>query len=142
MDMPAAACRSSVPVAASTWLILKVSFPRGSAAIAGGFWPRIFHAWSKRFWRRRNRNPRPRPRIDRGAERLLPAEHTKKDQVGLCARCMHVRIVRSDRGSVFYQCQRAAYDPDFPRYPRLPVLRCKGYEPGGPSITAKKPEPT
>jgi len=47
---------------------------------------------------------------------------------GLCARCAHVRLVRSRRGSVFYLCLRSASDPSFPRYPRLPVLACRGYE--------------
>ena len=47
---------------------------------------------------------------------------------GLCARCAHVRVVRSRRGSVFYLCLRSASDPSFPRYPRLPVLACRGYE--------------
>lgn len=47
---------------------------------------------------------------------------------GLCARCAHVRVVQSRRGSVFYLCLRSASDPSFPRYPRLPVLACRGYE--------------
>ncbi len=50
------------------------------------------------------------------------------DQVGLCASCEHTRIVRSDRGSVFYQCKRSATDARYPEYPHLPVLRCQGYE--------------
>ncbi|HEV2231821.1 MAG TPA: hypothetical protein VGV68_00300 [Terriglobia bacterium] len=47
---------------------------------------------------------------------------------GLCISCKHVRIVRSDRDSVFYQCKLAATDPRFPQYPSLPVLTCEGYE--------------
>ncbi|HUI42221.1 MAG TPA: hypothetical protein VL523_09640 [Terriglobia bacterium] len=49
-------------------------------------------------------------------------------EVGLCRACRHARVVRSDRGSVFYQCRLALTDPAFPAYPRLPVLRCAGYE--------------
>jgi hypothetical protein len=49
--------------------------------------------------------------------------------VGLCARCQQCRIVRTARGSTFCRCARAEVDPDFTRYPRLPVLRCAGYEP-------------
>jgi hypothetical protein len=31
---------------------------------------------------------------------------------------------------VFSLCRRSRAEPDrFPRYPRLPVLRCPGYEP-------------
>jgi len=39
-----------------------------------------------------------------------------------------MRSVRTDKGSVFYQCQRAVTDPSYPKYPRLPVLDCPGYE--------------
>ncbi len=49
--------------------------------------------------------------------------------VGLCAQCEHCRIVGNARGSTFYRCARADVDPNFPRYPGLPVLRCTGYEP-------------
>jgi hypothetical protein len=49
-------------------------------------------------------------------------------RAGLCFACKHVRVIRSDRGSVFYQCQRAATDPRYSPYPALPVLRCQGYE--------------
>jgi hypothetical protein len=47
--------------------------------------------------------------------------------VGLCATCVHLRMVRSDRGSAFYRCLLSARDPRFPKYPRLPVLACPGY---------------
>ena len=50
-----------------------------------------------------------------------------RDRIGLCASCQHARIIRSDRGSVFYQCRLAAANPRFPQYPRLPVLTCEGY---------------
>ena len=39
-----------------------------------------------------------------------------------------MRRIESDRGSKFYLCQRSATDPSFPKYPRLPVLQCVGYE--------------
>jgi hypothetical protein len=47
---------------------------------------------------------------------------------GLCATCVHVRRVISDRGSEFYLCQLSKVDPAFPKYPRLPVVKCSGYE--------------
>lgn len=50
------------------------------------------------------------------------------DPVGLCADCRHMRSVLSSRGSLFYLCQLSEIDPRFPKYPRLPVLRCRGYE--------------
>jgi hypothetical protein len=48
--------------------------------------------------------------------------------VGLCATCAHARRVTSARRAVFWLCERAATDPRFNRYPRLPVLGCPGYE--------------
>ena len=35
--------------------------------------------------------------------------------------------IESDRGSIFLFCERSKTDPQFPKYPRLPVLRCAGY---------------
>lgn len=46
---------------------------------------------------------------------------------GLCATCSHSRQVESDRASTFYLCERSASDPSFPKYPRLPVVKCPGY---------------
>ena len=46
---------------------------------------------------------------------------------GLCETCVHRRIVRNTRGSEFTLCERSRTDPSFPRYPRLPVLRCRGW---------------
>jgi len=48
---------------------------------------------------------------------------------GLCAACRHGHRVRSARGSTFLRCRRAASDPTYARYPRVPVLRCRGFEP-------------
>ena len=47
---------------------------------------------------------------------------------GLCTTCEHVRVITSDRGSEFYNCGLAKSDPRFPKYPRLPVLQCLGYQ--------------
>jgi len=50
---------------------------------------------------------------------------------GLCNGCLHQQIVRNTRGSVFSLCQRSRAEPErFPRYPRLPVHRCPGFERG------------
>jgi hypothetical protein len=51
---------------------------------------------------------------------------------GLCDSCRHQRLVPNTRGSVFSLCERSRTDPEFPRYPRLPVLRCQGFEPHPP----------
>jgi hypothetical protein len=41
---------------------------------------------------------------------------------------MHARPVESAKRSQFLLCQLSQSDPSFPKYPRLPVLRCSGYE--------------
>jgi hypothetical protein len=56
---------------------------------------------------------------------------------GLCDSCVHQQLVPNTRGSVFSLCLRSREDPAYPRYPRLPVLRCAGYEPPDPT-----PHPT
>ena len=48
---------------------------------------------------------------------------------GLCESCAHQRLVRNTRGSEFSLCERAKDEPDrYPKYPRLPVTRCAGYD--------------
>jgi hypothetical protein len=34
----------------------------------------------------------------------------------------------SSRGVDFWQCRRSAADPSYPRYPRLPVIACNGFD--------------
>lgn len=51
---------------------------------------------------------------------------------GLCNLCKHQQIVRSGRGSVFSLCQRSKTDKTFPKYPRIPVSECRGFEPVRP----------
>ena len=46
----------------------------------------------------------------------------------LCDTCKHRRVIRSDRGSIFLLCERALTDATFAKYPRLPVIECRGYE--------------
>jgi hypothetical protein len=58
----------------------------------------------------------------------LPNKNSEPERVGLCLDCRHARRIESARGSVFYLCQRFATDPIFPKYPRLPVIECRGYE--------------
>ena len=59
-------------------------------------------------------------------------ESRKLPQVGLCSHCLQVREIHSDRGSTFYMCQLSDTDARFPKYPRLPVLQCLGYQPSNP----------
>jgi hypothetical protein len=55
-------------------------------------------------------------------------EPVARPDAGLCDSCAHQRIVRNTRGSSFSLCERSRTDPGFPRYPRLPVRTCRGYE--------------
>jgi len=48
--------------------------------------------------------------------------------VGLCLTCRHARRIESARESSFLLCGLSATDARFPKYSRLPVLRCEGYE--------------
>ena len=57
-----------------------------------------------------------------------PAPRAGAQHVGLCLTCRHAKRVETPR-SVFWMCGRAASDPRYPKYPRLPVLECMGYEP-------------
>jgi hypothetical protein len=49
---------------------------------------------------------------------------------GLCDRCAHQKLIQNTRGSTFSMCLRHRTEPErYPKYPRLPVLACTGYEP-------------
>ncbi len=56
---------------------------------------------------------------------------------GLCGACLNVKTVETRRGSRFYLCTLAERDPRFPRYPPLPVLRCRGFVPAGTAPEAR-----
>ena len=62
---------------------------------------------------------------------MTPEPPLPYPSVGLCAVCLHHRLVQTRTGSRFFLCQRSQTDPAYPRYPRLPVLRCRGFEPAG-----------
>jgi propionyl-CoA synthetase len=48
---------------------------------------------------------------------------------GLCAACAHAKLNETHRGPAYLRCTRAAWDARLPRYPRLPVTECIGFEP-------------
>ena len=53
----------------------------------------------------------------------------KPPAAGLCDSCRYQQVVRNTRGSAFSLCRRSRDEPArFPRYPRLPVSSCAGYE--------------
>lgn len=53
----------------------------------------------------------------------------EKDKLSLCADCRHAQRIQSSKGSLFLLCTLSKTDPHFPKYPRLPVLACSGYDP-------------
>ena len=59
------------------------------------------------------------------AERLALAGDLKP--AGQCVDCLHLRLLRTGR-SRFVRCLLAESDPDYRRYPVLPVLECEGHE--------------
>ena len=59
---------------------------------------------------------------------MWPFLHLKPEP-GLCATCAHCRMVESDKGSRFYLCQLGLDGRSgFRKYPRIPVVRCSGFE--------------
>ena len=58
----------------------------------------------------------------------MDQKDNQRTRAGLCADCRFMRLIQSDRGSDFFLCQRSLTDPSYPKYPRLPVLECPGYE--------------
>lgn len=55
-------------------------------------------------------------------ERLMPI-------IGLCESCQYVRRTINSRGSVFFLCEAHKTHPELPKYPSVPVVSCKYYEP-------------
>jgi hypothetical protein len=47
---------------------------------------------------------------------------------GLCDTCVHAKLNRNTRGSVFLFCKLSREDKNFPKYPRVPVLACPGHK--------------
>ncbi len=54
-------------------------------------------------------------------------------QIGLCETCQHQRVVKTAR-SAFSLCERSKTDDRFPKYPRLPVVACPGFEPAAATL--------
>lgn len=52
-----------------------------------------------------------------------------RQPAGLCDACRHQKLIRTGRGSEFSMCERSKTEPGYPKYPRVPVLACPGYEP-------------
>lgn len=50
------------------------------------------------------------------------------DDAGCCSSCQHAKLNVTRRGTAYLRCLRAAWDPRLPRYPRLPVRDCPGFD--------------
>ncbi|GMV99856.1 MAG: hypothetical protein AMXMBFR84_09950 [Candidatus Hydrogenedentota bacterium] len=49
--------------------------------------------------------------------------------VGLCLSCRHARRIRHPHGgNDYWRCGLSDVDSRFPKYPRLPVSDCEGFE--------------
>ena len=48
---------------------------------------------------------------------------------GCCSACAHAKVNVTRRGTAYLRCLRAAWDERLPRYPRLPVHGCPGFDP-------------
>ena len=58
-------------------------------------------------------------------------------RAGLCDRCLHQRLIRTTRGPAYSLCERSREEPErYPRYPRLPVLDCGGFEERAGALSA------
>ncbi len=43
--------------------------------------------------------------------------------------CRHVNLVKTAKGSMFILCEQAKVDDKLSKYPVLPVLMCRGFDP-------------
>jgi hypothetical protein len=62
------------------------------------------------------------------AQRPSGPRPSESPHPGLCADCRHARPVTSTRGSTFWRCALSDTNSSFPKYPRLPVITCLGFE--------------
>lgn len=51
-----------------------------------------------------------------------------RNSAGLCGHCTHALVRQTRRGTAYLRCALVAADSRYPKYPRLPVSRCDGYE--------------
>jgi len=50
-------------------------------------------------------------------------------RAGLCRSCAHALLRGTFRGTVYLRCGAASVESGLPKYPRLPVEACDGYQP-------------
>ncbi len=54
-------------------------------------------------------------------------DRIRLEAAGLCSSCAHGRVIESSKRSSFLLCRLSESDSSFAKYPRLPVLSCRGY---------------
>lgn len=54
---------------------------------------------------------------------------------GLCDACAHQKRIGNTRGSTFSMCLLGTSDPDWPKYPRMPVSSCSRFAPADGAAT-------
>ena len=47
--------------------------------------------------------------------------------IGLCETCTFHSLVTNSHGGEFHLCEKHETDHTFPKYPRLPVMTCRGW---------------
>ena len=55
-------------------------------------------------------------------------EDQLRQHAGLCAGCRHAKRLATKTGAPIFQCARAANEPRYAKFPRLPVSSCVGFE--------------
>lgn len=63
-----------------------------------------------------------------GNEEALTGRFMERLHSGLCTQCKHAELIRTAKGSAFLKCARSKMEQRFPKYPKLPVTSCLGYE--------------
>lgn len=79
---------------------------------------------SIRSWRKSNLALEPARR------QLVRFMRPRDPSFGLCGSCRYRREVIGRLGATYLLCRRSESDSNYPKYPRLPLLRCAGYEEG------------
>jgi hypothetical protein len=55
------------------------------------------------------------------------ASKSDPSHVSLCLDCVHAKRVEGKEDTFYSLCELSFANRTFPKYPRLPVLRCPGY---------------
>ena len=59
---------------------------------------------------------------------MLAGMRHKADKSSLCFSCHYGNHIISGKGSYFLQCRKHFENPNYPKYPVLPIFGCSGYK--------------